>query len=65
MMMRISKVALANMDLVMQTIDKASGRSGASLEFQIAVRNLLEEYRYTYPGLGPVLDEYDRRHGRR
>jgi TRAP-type C4-dicarboxylate transport system substrate-binding protein len=59
MMMRVSRVALANMDLVMNAI----GRSGASLEFQIAVRNLLEEYRETYPELGPVLDEYDHLHG--
>jgi TRAP-type C4-dicarboxylate transport system substrate-binding protein len=59
-MMRVSRVALANMDLVMNTI----GRSGAAPEFQIAVRDLLEEYRETYPELGPVLDEYDRRHAR-
>jgi hypothetical protein len=29
----------------------------------VAVRALLEEYRGKYPGLGEVLDEYDRRHG--
>jgi len=63
LMIRMSKVALANMDLVLAEVDRAIGQSGASKEFQIAVRNLLEEYRNKYPGLGEVLDEYDRRHG--
>lgn len=62
MMVRMSKVALANMDLVLGEIDRAVGASGASKEFQLAVRRLLEEYRGTYPGLGDVLDEYDCRH---
>jgi hypothetical protein len=65
MMMRMSKVALANMDLVLAEVERAVGSSGASREFQLAVRDLLEEYRGKYPGLGEVLDEYDRRHGGR
>jgi TRAP-type C4-dicarboxylate transport system substrate-binding protein len=61
MMVRMSKVALANMDLVLAQIADV----GASREFQVAVRALLEEYRGTYPGLGEVLDDYDRRHAGR
>lgn len=65
-MMRISRVALSNMDLVLAEIDRAvdsiGGASAESREFQAAVRALLEEYRGKYPGLGDVLDEYDRRH---
>jgi hypothetical protein len=65
-MLRMSRVALANMDLVLAEIDRAVNRMGGpsadSREFQAAVRALLEEYRGKYPGLGDVLDEYDRRH---
>jgi TRAP-type C4-dicarboxylate transport system substrate-binding protein len=65
-MMRMSRMALANMDLVLAEIDRAVARMGGAAadtrEFQVAVRALLEEYRGKYPGLGDVLDEYDRRH---
>jgi TRAP-type C4-dicarboxylate transport system substrate-binding protein len=68
-MMRMSRVALANMDLVLaetdRVIDRIGGASADSRAFQAAVRALLEEYRGKYPGLGDVLDEYDRRHASR
>jgi len=57
LMLRMSRVALENMDLVLATA------GNTSKDFQIAVRNLLEESRHKYPGLGDVLDEYDRRQG--
>jgi TRAP-type C4-dicarboxylate transport system substrate-binding protein len=62
MMMRVSRVALENFDLVLAEVERNVGHSEEALEFQRAVRALLEEYRHTYPGLGAVLDEYDRRH---
>jgi TRAP-type C4-dicarboxylate transport system substrate-binding protein len=61
MMVRAGKIALTNMDMITGEIDKLN----TAKEFQIAVRGLLEEYRDTYPPLGPILDEYDRLHGLR